>query len=91
MRKSKQNSPLSVPDFTPSNQEDVTFGDLKIYSSEIKKLENKLIKISDKFIEDEISSIEYKTLKSRTEEKLFEMRQKQSELTRTISNLNISL
>ena len=71
--------------------EDQNFGDLKIYSSEIKKLENKLIKISDKFIEDEISSIEYKTHKSRTEEKLFEMRQKQSELTRTISNLNIKL
>ena len=32
--------------------EDQNFDDLKIYSSEIKKLENKLIKISDKFIED---------------------------------------
>ena len=71
--------------------EDQNFGDLKIYSSEIKKLENKLIKISDKFIEDEISLIEYKTHKSRTEEKLFEMRQKQSELTHTISNLNLKL
>ncbi len=71
--------------------EEQDFGDVKVYKGEIKKLENKLIKISDKFIEDEISKNEYELHKSRTEEKLFDLRQKQSELTRSISNLNIKL
>jgi len=71
--------------------EDQNFGDLKIFTSEIKKLENKLLKISDQFIEDEISKNEYELHKSRAEEKLFDLRQKQSELTQTISNLDSKL
>ena len=64
---------------------------MKIFTSEIKKLENKLLKISDKFIEDEISKNEYELHKSLTEEKLFDLRQKQSELTQKRSNLDIKL
>ena len=38
-----------------------------------------------------ITENEYELHKSRTEKKLFDLRQKQSELTRSISNLNIKL